>query len=308
MTRRLGIVTALAFAGTALGAGVAPGAGTGVAAGAPAQSTPPACRFDYCAGEEVPPGASPGTPAPSRPDGPGPSRPGGAPPGPVCVWVHWQDATENWFPLIPDPPSGEAELYLEECDGVGTGRARWVEPGEALPAAVLSPAQLAETVRVRLEGNLPTPTVASSPEPGVAALVGVPAFVAVDNWTPSITDRECDPNYGLCVEVTALPVLEWAPGEPGAPTVACSGAGTRFDPGGAAPDVQAAAPGACAYAYRTRTGVGGRPAAWPGEVAVRWELTWSSTAGGEGSLPDVTKTAAFPRAVDEVQTVVESAG
>ena len=41
---------------------------------------------------------------------------------------------------------------------------------------------------------------------------------------------------------------------------------------------------------------------------MRWVLAWRSSAGGEGSLPDVVKTADLPRAVDEVQTVIETAG
>lgn len=297
-------VLAGALAGLLGGVAIAPAADARPAA--PAQEGGPGCGFDYCVGDEVP-GPRPSLPGPGDP-GSGPTRPGGSPPGPVCVWVPWQDVAGNPFPIIPDPPSGEAQLYFEQCDGVPTGRARWVEPGEAPPAAPLSPAQLADTVRVRLEGNLPTPSVTSSPEPGVAALVGFPSFVAVDGWVPSVTDSECDPNYGLCVDVTADPHLEWAPGEPGAPLVACAGGGTRFDPYGARPDDQAAVAGACAYAYRSRTGVLGRPAAWPGVVTVRWELRWRSTAGGAGTLPAVAKSVDVPRAVDEVQTVVESAG
>jgi hypothetical protein len=304
MLRPLGIAAATALAASGLAAGAAPEVGA-----RPAQ-TPPPCGFDYCVGDEIAPGPRPTVPGTggTGPDGSGGS--GGGPPAPVCRWVHWQDAAQNTFPLIPDPPvdEPEAELYLEECDGVATGRVRWIGPDESPPAAPLSPAQLARAARARLEGNLPAPSVTSSPAPGVAALVGFPSFVAVDNWEAEMSDRECDPNYGLCVEVFAEATLEWTPGEPGAGTIACTGAGTRFDPAGGSPDDQAAAPGACAHAYRSRTGVEGRPAAWPGEVAVRWELTWSSTAGGWGSLRAVTKTAAVPRAVDEVQTVVESAG
>jgi hypothetical protein len=301
MLRRLGIAAATALAASGLAAGAAPEAGA-----RPAQ-TPPPCGFDYCVGDEITPGPRPTVPGTGGPDSGGS---GGGSPGPVCRWVHWQDAAQNTFPLIPEPPADEpeAELYLEECDGVATGRVRWIGPGEDPPAAPLSAAQLARAARAQLEGNLPTPSVTSSPAPGVAALVGFPSFVAVDNWEPEMSDRECDPNYGLCVEVVAEAALLWTPGEPGARTIACTGAGTRFDPAGGSPDDQAAAPGACAHAYRSRTGVDGRPAEWPGEVEVRWELTWSSTAGGGGTLRAVTKTAAVPRAVDEVQTVVESAG
>jgi hypothetical protein len=227
----------------------------------------------------------------------------------VCTFVPFQRAPGVSNPIAPDPPSPDAQLYVQVCDGVLTGIGRWVEPGQPPPgpADVVSPAQLAQQVAVRLEGNLPKPTVSSSPAPGIAALIGFPSFVAVDNWQDRMTDGQCEAQ--LCVTVTAVAHLAWSPGEPGAPTVACAGPGTRFEPGGAPPGDQAAAPGACAYAYRSRTGVDGRPDAWPGEVSVRWELQWTtSVGGGPRPLPDVVKTTAVPRAVDEVQTVVESAG
>jgi hypothetical protein len=171
-----------------------------------------------------------------------------------------------------------------------------------------APEQLASIIRVRLEGSLPAPTVESTPVAGVAAFVGYPSFVSVTNWTGVVRDRECDPSGLLCVSVTATPSLRWSPGETNAPVKECVGPGVPFDPAGAHPDVQAAAPEACAYPYRLRTGVDGRPDAWPGVVTVAWELVWSSTSGAGGSLPPVEKSASVPRAVDEVQTVVVSAG
>jgi hypothetical protein len=142
----------------------------------------------------------------------------------------------------------------------------------------------------------------------VAALVGFPSFVTVDNWVDTVTDRDCDPNFpNFCVGVVAQPTLTWTSGEPGVEPVVCAGPGRPFIPGGAPPEVQAAAPGACAHTYRSRTGVLGRPALWPGRVTVAWALTFSSPTG-TGVLPSVTKSADLPRAVDEVQTVVEDLG
>ncbi|MFW6033535.1 MAG: hypothetical protein ACOC9R_00255 [bacterium] len=201
-----------------------------------------------------------------------------------------------------------AELHAEVCDGVYTGRVRWVPvgPGSAT-APVPAPEQLASVIRARLEGRLPAPTVDSTPEPGVASFVGFPSFVSVRNWTGVVRDGECDATGALCVTVTATPGLRWSPGEPEAPVVECAGSGTRFDPA-EDPHVQAAVAGACAYQYRMRTAVDGRPEVWPGVVSVVWDLTWSSTSGAGGSLPAVEKSAVVPRAVDEVQTVVQSAG
>jgi hypothetical protein len=300
--RRIGRpVLAVALVGAALIAGSDADAG----ANAVEVKAPPPCTFDYCVDEEV---LTLAPAAPGSPTDPGPRQGNNSPP-PACVWVHWQSRSQNSFPLIPDPPSGDAELYLEECNGVGTGRAQWVPPGSPAPGpAPMSAADLAQAAYVRLEGTLPSPEVSSNPGPGVAAIVGFPSFVVVDNWSGTVTDRECDPNFPLCVTVTAVPSLSWAPGEPGAEPVPCSGPGTRFDPAGAEPEVQATAAGACAYEYELRTGVAGRPEEWPGEVSVVWALTWASTTGSGGLLPSVTKSAPVPRAVDEVQTIVESAG
>jgi hypothetical protein len=267
--------------------------------GTEAAPVSPACDGDYCVQDSE---ARPGT----GPSGPGNSPgPGANSPPPACVWVHWQNRSQNPFSTIPQPPSGEQDLFVEQCNGVPTGRAQWVQPGGPTP---MSAAALAQLALVDLEGTLPSPEVSSNPGPGVAAIVGFPSFVVVDNWSGTVTDRECDPNFPLCVTVTAVPSLSWAPGEPGAEPVPCSGPGMRFDPAGAEPEVQATAAGACAYEYELRTGVAGRPEEWPGEVSVVWALTWASTTGSGGLLPSVTKSAPVPRAVDEVQTIVESAG
>ena len=132
------------------------------------------------------------------------------------------------------------------------------------------PEQLAETIRVRLEGDLPQPVAATSPPADEPAIVNHPAFLAIDNWTGTITDQECAGT--LCVTVTATPTLTWTPGEPGAATLTCAGGGTTYDPTGAPPQDQAAQPGACAHAYQTRTGVAGRPDTWPGAATVTWTL------------------------------------
>jgi hypothetical protein len=167
---------------------------------------------------------------------------------------------------------------------------------------------LAEVVRVRLEGSLPAPEVVTTPEAGVAALVGYPSFVSVANWTGVVTDGECDPTGLLCVTVTATPSMRWSPGEPDVVPLECTGPGVAFDPEGPHPDEQAAAPNACAHAFEMRTAVPGRPRHRPGVVTVEWSLTWASSLGGGGSLTPVTKSADVPREVNEVQSVVVSAG
>ena len=204
-------------------------------------------------------------------------------------------------------PSSDAYPLVYMCNGVWVGGAenfRWGVPG--VPAGpVVTADELAQTIYARLEGNLPAPMVASAPDAGEAAIVSFPTFVSVSNWSGVVEDEECDPTGALCVSVTATPSLTFSPGEPGAPTIACSGSGTSFAEGVTSPVALAAQPGACAYAYRMRTGAESRPAAWPGVVTVSWELVWSSTSGADGPLPEVVKSAGVPRAVNEVQTVID---
>ncbi|HZM39584.1 MAG TPA: hypothetical protein VFB94_10745 [Acidimicrobiales bacterium] len=282
--------------------------GGSVAAQQPSDCPPAA---DYCVGAGSG-GTNPGGGG-SGGGGGGGGGGGSGNTGPVCHWtadvvLPGDGGIGAGLPMDPGVrPTPDAVLVWEVCDGVFTGEIRWAVPGVPLPVR-MSARALAMQAQARLAGRLPTPEVTSSPPPGVAALVGFPSFVTVDNWVATVTDSECDPNYpNFCVSVVAQPSLSWAPGEPGAEPVVCAGPGTPFVPGGAPPEVQAAAPGACAHTYRARTGVLGRPALWPGQVTVVWTLTYASPTGS-GTLPPVTKSADLPRAVDEVQTVVEDLG
>ncbi|GMU79974.1 MAG: hypothetical protein AMXMBFR46_27620 [Acidimicrobiia bacterium] len=219
----------------------------------------------------------------------------------VCYWVAIPTESvsqnpESWidYGLELPPPGLDVVWQTVECsNGSRRYEFRWV--------VAITPENLASVARGRLVGLLAPPVVASNPPLGVSSIVGVPVFVEVTNWTGVRTESECA--GGLCVTVTASPALWFAPGEPGSAGVTCAGAGSRFVPG---VDLfeQAAAPGACAHTYRQRTATAGRPSAWPGVVAVTWDLTWSASDGTSGVLTPVTLTADVPRGVDEVQTVV----
>lgn len=239
-------------------------------------------------------------PTPGHPGGGGGS--GGRPTGGVvCYWVTIPyDLSEDpttWFEFgLSRPPEGVTVVWQSrECsDGSVRMDVRWIIPA--------TPANLATSVRGRLLGVLPQPSVDSSPPVGTAAIVGMPVFVDVTNWTGIRTEDECA--GGTCVTVTATPSLTFIPGETASSPVGCAGSGSRYDPEGDSAAAQASADGACAYKYRLRTGAQGRPSVWPGSVSVTWRVSWTASTGASGSLPAVTRATALPRAVEEVQAVV----
>lgn len=236
------------------------------------------------------------------------SRPVGARPSlgtggtaPNCYWVTVEvDLAKDptvWADFhLERPPDGRAIAWQSwMCsDGRTTFDYRWV--------LAATPTDLASLARGRLVGELAQPAVESSPPLGTASIVGVPVFVEVVNWTGVVSKSECA--GGLCVTVSATPSLTYTPGEPGSSALRCGGSGSRYVPGGGSAEEQAAPPGACAHAYRLRTGAAGRPSVWPGAASVTWTLSWVATSGESGSLPSVTRATATPRAVSEVQTVI----
>ena len=241
----------------------------------------------YCVEWDVPTPANPGSP----PDSGG---------GEVqCYWVTIpaiDDPTIFADFGLPEPPAGVEIVWQERrcSDGSVQFDFRWVIPA--------TPANLATIARGRLVGQLPQPSVVSSPPVGTASIMGVPAFVEVTNWTGVVSESECA--GGLCVTVSATPRLSFDPGEPDSSVVSCAGSGSRYDSNGDTAVVQASMPGVCAYSYRSRTGVSGRPDEWPGSVSVRWTITWVASDGTSGTVQPVTRASALPRAVEEVQTVV----
>jgi hypothetical protein len=222
--------------------------------------------------------------------------------GPACYWVTAdRDIGADDPTVFVDfglqyPTDGVSVVWQSwECsDGSGTIQIRWIIPP--------GPGEVAEGVRGRIAGTLPEQVIASSPADGVAAIVGVPVFVQVTNWTGVVGAQEC---AGFCVTVRAEPSLTFSPGETGASAIACSGSGTAYVQGGLPAETQAATAGACSHMYLLRSGVNGRPAEWPGSVSVTWTITWTATTGASGTLPPVTRSTALPRSVEEVQTVVQ---
>jgi hypothetical protein len=245
---------------------------------------------------------------------------GGGPgqPAPECGWANVPESTvplpTSSRPYILTngrPPEGLEVVWQGWCydaDAPGfqyfRGPFRWLPVGEPVP--VLTPEDVAAEAYDRLQGRMPDPAVVTNPAPGVDAVVGVPVFVTVTNWQSQLV--ETDDLLGDLVTVQARPVAVVEPGEPDAPAVTCDGPGRGYDPAAGDLWAQAASPGACTATYHRRTGVDGRPDEWASVVTVRWSIQWWSESGGGGEFPDVSRSVAIPRGVDEVQTVVVDGG
>ena len=242
---------------------------------------------------------------------------GGPAPRPVCPWVTVPAGPQteaNLRRLFPDAPPG-AVLQVRDCADANPNNpggtqfglgARWLPPGSPTGLEPPSPTAVALTLYARVKALMQAPVLATSPPAGAPAVVELPVFVEVVNWQDQIVDNECV--LAVCVQMTATPALDFSPGEPQAPVIRCTPPGTRFDAAVSDATVQASAPGACAYAYRQRTGVANRPTEWAGQVTVRWSVSWTSNVGASGSFPELEFIAPTPRVVNEVQTVVADSG
>ena len=235
---------------------------------------------------------------------------------PPCPWVTVTGATaqEGLWELFPEAPP-DAVFQVQDCadanpDNPGGTQfqfgARWLPAAAAPePAPPPPPIAVALVLYARVQAQMDAPVLVTNPPAGAPAVVDLPVFVEVTNWQGPIADGECV--LGVCVDLTAVPSLVFDPGEPQASVVTCDPPGSGFDLARGTAVAQASEPGACAYAYRERTGVAGRPGEWPGAVTVRWAVSWTSNVGdppASGTFPDLTFSTAAERVVDEVQTVV----
>jgi hypothetical protein len=265
------------------------------------------CRVGVPVTRPSTPGGSDTPEGPTSPGGRGPAAPPPPDPGSGNVraecdrWVQETGPAAEQYLASVGAPAGWA-AYI--CDGgARDGQRAAFAPGDE-PVQV-SAEQVAADLWAEVQTTMTAPTVSADPPVGTASIVTLPVFVEVTNWQGVQRDENCV--GGVCVEIVATPTLLFYPGEPDAPPIVCDPPGTRFDPGGAEPDVQAAAPGACAYVYTLRSGVDGRPGEWPAEVRVTWDVQWTSNVPGpegSGSFDPMSLATAIPRQVNEVQTVV----
>jgi hypothetical protein len=255
----------------------------------------------------VPGTSRPAQPGPTAQDPSNPSHPGATrDTGYYCEWHQYPDQA-HWRTVFPEAPPdavfGEYHCFQDGFPLYGPYVPRFIAPnsgiGPFLPPP--TPAEVAADAEVSVRALLRRPTIATNPPDPAPSTIAIPTFVSITNWQGVLTP----PDHclrGVCVSLRAEPKLTFDPGETGADPIACEDGGTVFDPHGADPEVQARPP-ACAYAYKLRTGVAGRPAAWTAEATITWTVTW--TGGGEtGTLGPISLSNTFDQAVVESNTLI----
>ena len=246
----------------------------------------------------------PGTTQPHDPSNPGTGTPDD---GYYCEWHPYPDQ-EAWRARMPEAPPGsvfgEYHCFQDGNPLFGPFVPQFIAPNQGLGPAPPppAPAVVAADGLLKVRDLLLKPTVATNPPDPAPSIVNMPTFVSVPNWQGSFRTSNCLQN--VCVTLIADPQLTFAPGEPGADPVECEAGGTVFDRNGAEPRVQAAAPGACVHAYGARTGVTGRPDAWPAEVTVDWTVRWEGPGGTGDTFDPISLSTTFDRQVEENVSVI----
>jgi hypothetical protein len=221
-------------------------------------------------------------------------------PDQICGYVVAPDQSLLRY-YHPDAPDGYVLLYnICPREGLYYSEDTQAAPGGGGPPPP-TPEEVAEGIWAEVQAQLLDPALETWPPPNRSSVLHLPSFVAVTNWQGTQTRHGCD--GGVCVDLTATPTLTFDPGD-GSGAVTCAAGGTRFDPEGADPEVQAR--GACAHPYPRRTGVDGRPAAWPGVVSITWDVHWEEDGGANesGDFDPVVLSTALPRVVTEWVSVV----
>lgn len=177
----------------------------------------------------------------------------------------------------------------------------WSATPPAAPAAV-DPAELAQQALSTLA--VPSPSTGRYP---AGTLQDGQPFTVVNAYTWFWTDPESFQALtaradagGVWAQVTVTPTaLSFTPGD-GAAAVSCPGPGVAWQSGDG---VWAASPAGCDYRY-PHSSIHQPDERVTATYGIQWSVTWTSSTGATGTLPDLTTTSNATFAVAEVQSVV----
>lgn len=172
-------------------------------------------------------------------------------------------------------------------------------PAAAGPAAAGTPASTVprrsavQIARDAADRAIDRPVIYTSPRLGVDALVNLPTWLGVENWTLNTVSAS---EGGLTITVTARPVsVVWQMGEG---SVTCTGPGARYA-AGVREENQSTD---CSYTYKHSS------AGQPGEkyqasATLKYSVTWTASNGESGSLGTGSRTTPFQLRVAERQAL-----
>lgn len=201
--------------------------------------------------------------------------------GPQCDYLA--------LPSMDDPGPPVQRAYRYQCDD-GTAGYVLVPEGNA-PDAVpeVTPGQLAQQVRNRLQ--LPKPAVSVNPpndDPARFQLVNFPTWWWVTNFAPLKQRTDLG---NVWAEVTATPIYSMFDGGQG-DSSRCDGAGMAWHPG-----LPGDFRGACSYTYRQSA------ENVTATVTVTWQVTWVGSGSAGGTLDPMQLGMDLPLTVYERQAV-----
>ncbi|MDP9333709.1 MAG: hypothetical protein M3Q30_10425 [Actinomycetota bacterium] len=168
-------------------------------------------------------------------------------------------------------------------------------------SAPIAPADLAAHAYRELPLVFPMPLTA--PRQGIDWIVKLRGFLWVDpaEWVPRSATASL-PLWGLSATVTARPDhLEWEMGD--GSVVRCDGPGVPYDYAARYADQDTY----CGYSYE-RTSRAQSGERYPVTAWMVWKVSWSSTTGAGGVLPDVRRGTRLSLRVAEVQALVTCEG
>ena len=139
-----------------------------------------------------------------------------------------------------------------------------------------------------------TPPAAQSNPANNLAVINIPTWYWIDNWTPLTSSATA---AGVTATVTATPTdVTWNPGD-GSKPIVCDGPGVAYNLN--RKDAQQSTD--CSFTYTTKAGK------FTITATQRWTVTYTATNGQTGNLGDVTSTNTIPIDVHELVTRIELA-
>lgn len=184
----------------------------------------------------------------------------------------------------------------------GTGGATFWSATAPSGPAVVNPLQLARQALRSILVPAPSPArypAGTLPDGRPYTVVGAYTWFWTDaaNWHPLTARADAG---GVWAKVTVAPSrLSFQPGDGGSP-VACAGPGVAWT---AIDGAWSRSPAACDYRFQ-HSSIDQPDGVVAATYSITWQVSWTSSDGRSGVLPDLTTTAASRFAVAEAQSVV----